>query len=536
MNQSNYSTLVMNLDVYLDVLMENYRCKGEKVPESLIELHKLIGKLDFSVDVELIKEKLEKDFSLKCSLGSVVDLLKSTNISSSELDELRGSISKDWSNIVNKEKKDVNEVLEKIEKAFEKASNKVSELKRNHIRVDEKNVKGMQGVENQTIFSFEKIASNFSLYADVYTPINEYDKISRRNHELITFSEGLKRASNYIKSSMHSYISGDLNIEKIEKEFTKSEEQQIVDDYKKMVGEGKIEKIPEKPLTFFAKVGFKPLKKQLSEREIVDKLAQTNYVIDILDEAIGIIIVNKATEIFSQTLEQLKELKKKYSVISNKLNEDLKNSNYEEMKNRVENQKEIERKEELHKLKRKKCILLYDKILRTNDEEKIKKYLDEIRIVDLDKNEKEEIKNEVEHAYRIEKATKEMEVKIIREEQQQIHDYEAEVANAIRRRAVKELEMEGAFESEYYEAGLDVKDGMTASRKEELIQRKIQELKRKDDVTKQEQALQDLRDEGYIKREDATLENLKPFERDALYAQMRINARALEEQSSGRSR
>ena len=77
---------------------------------------------------------------------------------------------------------------------------------------------------------------------------------------------------------------------------------------------------------------------------------------------------------------------------------------------------------------------------------------------------------------------------------------------------------------------------MTASRKEELIQRKIQELKRKDDVTKQEQALQDLRDEGYIKREDATLENLKPFERDALYAQMRINARALEEQSSGRSR
>ena len=40
-----------------------------------------------------------------------------------------------------------------------------------------------------------------------------------------------------------------------------------------MVGEGKIEKIPEKPLTFFAKVGFKPLKKQLSEREIVDKLS-----------------------------------------------------------------------------------------------------------------------------------------------------------------------------------------------------------------------------------------------------------------------
>lgn len=535
MNNSKYDTLVINLTTYLEVLIENYRCRGEKIPESLKELYKFIVNLRY-VDLEEMQEKVEKIADVKYTIGSGISLLKTTDINPKELSTLRDSVSKDWNSFLNEEQKDIKDLLTLIDKAFEKASKKESDLLRDRISVDEKNIKGMQGIKNQETSG--KLPYYFDLYANVFTTTIEYSP-TRGNintREQITFSEGLKKVLDYVKVSLRSYYSGNLELEEIKIEVVETDEQEILDEYHQMLGEGKIEKVSkEKPLTFFAKIGFQPLKKQLNEREIIDELAKTNYIIDILDETIRVIMSNQATKIFPQTLEKLEELRKKYNAAYKQLNEDLKNSNYEEMKNAVENQKKIERKEEIHRLKRKKCLLLYDEILRTSDEELRKKYLNEIKEIDLDEKEKEEIKHSVEHAYRIEIATKEMEEKIISDGQKQDHNYESAVTNNIRRQAVKELDIEGAFESEYNEAGLDVKDDMTTGRKEELIQRKIQELKSNDYIIKQNQALQQLKDEGNIRKE-ATLSTLILAERQALEAQMRINDRALEEQSSGRSR
>lgn len=104
--------------------------------------------------------------------------------------------------------------------------------------------------------------------------------------------------------------------------------------------------------------------------------------------------------------------------------------------------------------------------------------------------------------------------------------------NARRKRAIEELKLNGAFDSQYYEHNGDIRDGMTSERVENMISQKMKEMGTQKNLSKNEQALQDLKDLGYM-REDATLKDLKPYEHDALLAQMRINSRAEAEKNGG---
>lgn len=518
--------LYSNLLTYVHALLKDYSCRNIKRPSILVELSKEMNGLS----ALLSSSKLSStDYELKSNLDNILKLLKTSNVDEKELSSLINSVNNDWEKHKNKKIERFEEKVKYVTKLNEKAIKKISFLRRDGFVLHEDNYDGLIEMEKQDI--------SHSNSGHLYGIKSNFCHIYKEPHskETISFEKGMEIYLTFIQRDVNK-VEVSSNNKEIEFIDSMQQEKKILDEYDKMVSQGKIKVENNKPLTFFGKMGFQPLKKRISEREIIEKISQTGYIIDLLDYAISTIKENKGSIDFSKTLEELHSLSQKYSIVSKKLRDDLKNSNYEEMKKAVENRQEIERQERIEELNKQKVKLLYKKVLKSDNDEEIKQLLEEIRFVELSDSDKEIEKNNAAVEYETEIENKQIEKQIIREEYEKEQEYKKEVANGLRQRAIEELEMQNAFAPDYYESGLDVKNSMTSDRKEELIQRKMNELKNKDKITKQEQALRDLKEQGFLKRDDATLSNLKPFEHDALLAQMRINARAEQEQSTGYSR
>lgn len=413
MDKYEASVLGRNLCDYLDVLVENYYCKTKKRPSILVELSKDFGDLSF-VNYDDIVSK--EDVTLKVELDNVLHLLETSNIDSKDLKDLKSNVQSDWYKFINKRTEKVKAKVDNVLKLMDKASKKIPELNRSAIRVHENNMVGREKARKQNYF---KDSDYFELHRD------------RENKTSIDFTVGLK---DYI-----SFVNGKLNVSTVVAENAlgintkkgyvpsnmRSEEQKVIEDYEKFVREGKVDKIADEPLTFFAKLGFKPLKKQVSEKEIIEKLSQSSYVLDLIDYAIDTIKNEKKELNFSQTLSQLNNLKSKYSVIVNKARDDLKNSNYDSIKEAVENQRKIDYQNKIDKLNREKCKLLYNKILKSNDEKEKKQLLEKIRFIELDNDIKNEIMHDTIVEYELAQENKKMEGQIIREELQERREFEA---------------------------------------------------------------------------------------------------------------
>jgi 20S proteasome alpha/beta subunit len=108
----------------------------------------------------------------------------------------------------------------------------------------------------------------------------------------------------------------------------------------------------------------------------------------------------------------------------------------------------------------------------------------------------------------------------MKKERQEKEKTEAEAQAYLREAAIKSLEAKGLLEDLKVYNG-DTHDAMTPERQEKLIEEEMKKLAEPSKQSKEEIALQALKKLGYISPKK-TINDLKPYERDALLAQMRI--------------
>ena len=504
------SVRVSDLSTYLQVLIENYQVKGKGKPSDLTSLQKVF------YDVEHMNNGIvsDNDNKVRQRLDNIIKLMGTTSIENKNLKELQNVSKKDYSNSTKDAQKRYRQAILDFEKNVRKVKNKYPELNKSSFSVMENN---LARVEAKKMSPFYNDKGDFCV---IYRGREQAPKSWKSNVE--DYIASLKNEMSKIQG-----FSSEVEVNKAKRD---EERLKVIEDYGTMVREGKIEAIdrPEK-VNFFANIRYNPMKKSASVKEIVNKLSDIDYALDLMDRAIS--EVSNTTSInYKETLVKLQEMKKKYSSVKLQTEEQLKNSGYYDMEKKVSEQrkKEIEKEEE--KLKREKVRLLYTKMITTEDREEIKRIINEIRSVDLSENVKEEEKNNAALEYKQKQEERKIDAKVVNDEKDLLHDVRAQSANNLRQEAIDNLKSSG---EQYVENGSDIRT--TGGNDEQRINREMAEIQSRGALTVEQQALVDLKAEGYL-REDATLNDLKPYERDALNAQIRINKAAENNERRGARR
>ncbi len=455
-----------NLNGYLEVLMENYHVKKKENPVLLAEMSKVLSDI-YYMDINLISKE---DNEVKVKLGNIIRLLGTLDMDAKVLKKLEDISKKDYTSSFGERTKRFEDLVSKLEKISSKAGKKFPELNRTTFRVDENNLKRNIAIE------MSPYVHDRGEFCGLYDGITK-DPLSG------SWISNVKRYCDFKRRQMQgnkaSIDSNEQNIS-ISKNTSRME---IVTQYEEMRRNGEIEKGNK---TFFAKLGFSPLKKRLSTKEIVEKLDNIENIIQLLDMAIN--AVSNAKDIdYEKTLEELKSLKSKYTSIKLKVDKDLENSDFFNMEEKVNEKRDKEREEELERLKRQKVKLLYSKMINCEDEQELSNLRMEIKAIDLSENIKNEEKRKAAIEYEQNQVNKQIENKIIGEEQKRLHEIVREDAIEIRKQAIMELGLDDAFQSQYVENGLDVRDTIANDRVEKLINDKVEEIRRR-----QKEALEQL--------------------------------------------
>ena len=504
---------VADLSSYLEVLIENYQAKGKGRPSELVGISQSFDRIR-AMDRGTVTDE---DNKIRQRLGNIIKLLGTTSIDNKDLKKLESISKKDSSNINKEVKKRYEQEVLKLEGDIRKFKNKFPELNNSFFTLDKNNLKQER--------ASEMVPEGKRRFFDgSYCAI--YEGQTR------TVRPWISNVQDYLSSLKleMSRIQGNSLIENDIGGISRNDERlKVVEDYGTMVREGKIESVDDKKVGFFAKLKFSPMKKSGSVKDIVNKLSDIDYAMDLINMAIS--DVSKSAN-YKETLRFLTEMKQKYSTIKLQAEEELKNTNYYDMEKKVSEQRKIDAEKLDEQYLRSELRAKFLKLLSVNDKEKEKELLKEIRSISLPENVKNEEKKNAAEQYQAELLEKETEKKIVNEEKDALHDVRAREANGLRQRAIEELQMDGRFDSQFVESGMDVRDAVSNVDKEKMISEKMKEIQSRSSLSVEEQALLDLKRDGYVDK-NATLKNLQPYERDALYAQIRINKNAEFEAKKG---
>lgn len=503
----NSSEIYLELNSYLELLVAEHKLKHpkdtffNKFKQERGELNELLNQLHKYFALSLNPEQ-KQALQTRSQLNLIISQIETLNlpIAMKDINSIKTAIEKDKNYILDDFYQNKEIVEKEITQKLEKSMKKNKELSKNAIKVSDDNIK--LGDIKRKYLTSERHKYKSASYWIIELPGDP------------TFSQAV---SQFIQKKTIELTSEKIDNQTINytgniasKKHYESE-RKLITEYQKFISNGTIKPIPK----------FKPNKTS----EQLENLEKLRNIVDALEQ-----LEIKSNQQFNNTNQTITSIKKKYQEQIIKLEQQLKNDLsiiQDEVKSIIakeQEQKEFNFQFELIKEYSKKIALIANNDKLTEEQkQEIKELTEKIKMITgLDASQKEQAieAGKIEYAKELEYQKNVIEAK--REEQKQNKEAEKDTQINLRIAAIKELELENAFNPNYEEKNGDIRDTITKEQKEELIKEKMSEISSRKNLSLEEMALFDLKRLGYIKREDATLSNLKPFEKEALLAQIRL--------------